>query len=97
MTSDRFHAPRVTTIAASAGTIHAVDTVWRASDATVRTVCGGTVRNYVMLRSSVTSDAYVTCKRCAARLADGVTVSAVTVRRARLASQLSSPEAGRTA
>jgi hypothetical protein len=93
MTADRFRAPRVTTYVVSSK-IHAIDTVWRASDATVRTVCGGTVRNGIMLRSSPTGDAYVDCKRCAARLADGITVSAATVRRAGLASQLSEPSPG---
>jgi hypothetical protein len=93
-TGSPFRAPRVTTVATSR-TIHAVDTARAATGhvGAIKLVCGtvATRDRWLMLRSSPTADAFVTCKRCAARLADGVTVSADTVRRARLASQLTDP------
>ena len=93
--TDSFRAPRVVTIATSVGTLHAADAVaaQTSTPGGLRTVCGRELapRTWLMMRSAPTADAYVTCKACARRLADGVTVSDATVRRARLAAQLADP------
>lgn len=91
-----YRAPRVTTYATARGTLHAIDTGRPANFANGRhafgAVCGASLSGGIMMRSSATADAYVTCKRCAARLAAGVTVSERTIRAARLRSQLVDPQ-----
>lgn len=91
-TPSPFRAPRVTTYATSSGTLHAIDTGTPAGFPQGRSaflaVCGRTLSGGLLMRSSETADAHVTCRGCRTRLADGVTVSAATVRRRRLSAQL---------